>query len=251
MVFIPNIFFSILRWTYGIFLLPLTAVFFADVLGGFLVPVLGFVLVFIFTSGVSKKFPEDKKGPAQRALHFVFHMPEKRFEELTHNKYQMDVQGWSKHRKASATVAQLILRRLILYSVFTGFIAATALLPWYEGTSFRTCTNRFESDLGIGNGAEDFEWSGSYFEGVFVGLFWLFAPDRWSFHNFHEVLIDIFRWPKELSLVSQISLLLSIYTTLMEFLPLGWSMMMRRFYAKGWTLAHKHEIKGHRPAKKP
>ena len=111
----------------------------------------------------------------------------------------------------------------------------------YEGAGFSFLCDSFKENLGIGNGASQFEWSAKYFEGLFVGLFWIFEPKAWTIQNLGAMLSDIFQWPKELSLVSQISLLLSIYTLLMEYIPIYWSKLMLHIYPNGWLFAHKND----------
>ena len=120
---------------------------------------------------------------------------------------------WTKERRDKAIAAQLLLKRLTAYTVFTSFAFTVLLFPFYQGEGYA----KIVKDAA---------------EAALPGMrIWL-----------PEVRFSLISWPSDLPLPDQAVLVVSLSVLALEYLPVIWGLAMQRLYPHGIFITDEKKL---------
>ena len=128
----------------------------------------------------------------------------------THSKI---IFTWTKEKRDKAIAAQLLLKRLTAYTVFTSFAFTVLLFPFYQGE-------------GYGKIVKDAA------EAALPGMR-IWVP---------EVRFSLISWPSDLPVPDQVVLGVSLSVLALEYLPVAWGLAMQRRYPHGIFIANEKDL---------
>ena len=117
--------------------------------------------------------------------------------------------AWDEEKFKAASLGQMIFKRLVAYSVMSSSMFAVTLMPLYLGEGYRHVVERVA--LGL----------------VRSLVVWL---PRW-----YEL---VFSWPRYLDLSLQVVQAVSVTAISVEYLLLGWCMLMAELHPRGWSIGY-------------